>query len=70
MVAERLHVSLATVYQLCAARQLRHLRLGPKRGAIRIHEQDLEQFLEACKADDSGVPVFPKHDQEPGGESL
>jgi excisionase family DNA binding protein len=53
-VAERLHVSLTVVYQLCASRQLPHLRLGPKRGAIRIREQDLQTFLAACEVQQAG----------------
>ena len=48
-VAEKLHVSLATVYQLCAERKLGHVRLGPKCGTIRISEQALQAFLESCK---------------------
>jgi excisionase family DNA binding protein len=43
--AERLRVSVATVYQLCATRRLAHVRLGLGRGTIRIREDDLTAFL-------------------------
>jgi excisionase family DNA binding protein len=44
-VADRLQVSAATVYHLCAQRKLAHVRVGAKGGAIRIREQDLREFL-------------------------
>jgi len=40
-VAARLRVCTATVYRLCAAGQLRHLRVG---AAIRIREEDLAAY--------------------------
>ena len=43
--AERLHVAVATVYHLCSALKLRHLRVGTGRGTIRIPETSLEEFM-------------------------
>ena len=45
-VAERLAVSVATVYSLCNERKLGHVRVGRARGVIRIREKDLEEFIE------------------------
>jgi excisionase family DNA binding protein len=47
-VAQRLQISPAAVYELCAARRLPHLRLGLGRGTIRIRTEDLAAFLESC----------------------
>jgi excisionase family DNA binding protein len=44
-VAERLGVSRAIVYQLCAQKKLAHVRVGVGRGTIRIREQDLDDYL-------------------------
>jgi excisionase family DNA binding protein len=46
-VAAILQVSAATVYQLCAARKLPHVRVGVGRGAIRVDEDALAAFLQA-----------------------
>jgi excisionase family DNA binding protein len=56
-VAERLQVSEATVYQLCAQRKLVHLRVGVGRGAIRVGEDALAAFLQASTVgrEDSGA---------------
>jgi excisionase family DNA binding protein len=45
--AARLGVSLATVYQLCAARRIRHERHGLGRGHIRIPEDALDEYRRA-----------------------
>jgi excisionase family DNA binding protein len=45
-VAERLQVSVATVYQLCAEGRIKHHRLGLGRGTIRITVEQLRQYLE------------------------
>jgi excisionase family DNA binding protein len=47
-VAERLGISRTQVYALCADGRLPHHRFG-KRGAIRVSEEELAQFLEATK---------------------
>src|SRR5256885_862812 len=43
--AEKLAVAPATIYALCAARRLKHRRIGLGRGTIRIDEQALEEFM-------------------------
>lgn len=45
-VADRLHVSTATVHRLIQARDLDHLRLG--RRTIRIPESALHDYLTRC----------------------
>jgi len=42
--AERLGVSTALVYALCAARKIRHERHGLRRGRIKIPEDALEEY--------------------------
>jgi excisionase family DNA binding protein len=48
-VAARLEVTPATVYALCAAGKLGHLRVGVGKGAIRITEADLAAYVAACR---------------------
>jgi excisionase family DNA binding protein len=45
-VAEQLQVSEATVYQLCGARQLGHVRVGKGRGTIRVSEEHLDAYMQ------------------------
>src|SRR5437879_2716463 len=45
-VAERLQVSLSTVYALCVTGELPHRRIGLGRGCIRIAESDLQEYLD------------------------
>lgn len=45
-VASALVVSPKTIYDLCAAKKLKHNRIGLGRGKIRISEQVLKEFLE------------------------
>src|SRR5262245_59207602 len=62
-VAERLNVCPATVYDLCARRKLRHVRIGGSgRGTIRIDEADLEAFLAsaAVQPDEPAAPQPPR----------
>src|SRR4051812_19722986 len=56
-VAERLRVSTATVYQLCADQKLPHFRVGAGRGTIRIREEDLEDFLRRAMVQPKGPDV-------------
>ena len=42
--AERLEVSRSTIYGLVAARKLRCSRIGLGRGAIRITEEQLDEY--------------------------
>lgn len=44
-VAERLNLSLSSVYELVASNRLRALRLGTRGGAIRIRSEDLSACL-------------------------
>jgi len=44
-VARRLAVCEGTVYSLCTSRKMRHVRLGAGRGAIRISEDALAEYL-------------------------
>lgn len=49
--AARLGVHPSLVYRLCRAGRLPHRRIGLGRGAIRILEADLTEFLEASKVE-------------------
>src|SRR5262245_47985361 len=44
-VAEVLSISAQAVYQLCAKKKLRHLRLGIGRGTLRIPASALDEFV-------------------------
>jgi excisionase family DNA binding protein len=58
-VAERLAVSSATAYELCAQRKLAHLRLGVGRGTIRVDEQALDDFIKGTTVQPA-EPAAPK----------
>ena len=47
-VSDRLNVSLSTVYGLVESGRLGCHRIGQGRGAIRISEDDLAAYLQAC----------------------
>jgi len=49
--AEILRVSLSLVYQLVETRKLACHRIGGRRGAIRISEDDIQDYLAACRYD-------------------
>jgi excisionase family DNA binding protein len=75
-VAERLQVSEATVYQLCAKQKLAHARIGVGRGAIRIDEDALAAFIQAstvaCGAPPAGKVPQLRADllkREPGAKA-
>ena len=60
--AKRLNVCPATVYDLCAQRKLRHVRIGGRgRGTIRIDEGDLEDFVREAtvRPDEPAAPQAP-----------
>lgn len=57
--SEFLQVSPATIYALCAAGQLRHVRIGLRRGAIRIPEEALTEYLER-RSMKAPKPLAPK----------
>lgn len=44
-VSERLGVSRACIYEMVALGKLSHVRIGARRGTIRIPEQVLEEYL-------------------------
>jgi excisionase family DNA binding protein len=48
-VAERLNVSLSTVYGLIESGKLACHRIGRGRGAVRVSEEDLGAYLESCR---------------------
>lgn len=50
--AQRISVSIGTIYALCQSGQLAHSRIGIGRGTIRINEQDLAAYLDRTKAED------------------
>jgi excisionase family DNA binding protein len=47
--ADRLRVSSSSVYLLVESGRLAHHRIGARRGAIRISENDLEAYLAQCR---------------------
>jgi excisionase family DNA binding protein len=47
IAAQKLGVSAATVYALCAARKISFSRVGLGRGVIRLSDSDLEAYLAA-----------------------
>ena len=53
--ADRLQVAAATIYDLCARKVLRHIRVGRGRGTIRIREDDLDAFVETATVQ----PIIP-----------
>jgi excisionase family DNA binding protein len=54
-----LHVSPATVYQLCSERKLVHFRVGSGRGTIRVRQEDLDAFVAGVTVQPE-VPAAPK----------
>ncbi len=50
--ADRAEISLSLAYLLIAEGQVPHRRIGQKgrRGAIRISEEDYQQFMDSTKA--------------------
>src|SRR5262245_37271272 len=43
--AQRLGVCPSTIYELCAHRNLTHVRVGVGRGTIRVPEQALQDYI-------------------------
>jgi len=59
-VAEQLGVSAACIYQLVGSGKLSAHRIGLGRGAIRISESDLTEFVESSRKEKRpGVPAAP-----------
>lgn len=58
--AKRMSVSAATVYSLCATRQLRHTRIGLGRGKIVITEEAVDEYLKGREVGPaSPEPISP-----------
>jgi excisionase family DNA binding protein len=62
-VAAKLHLGQTTVYGLCRQRKLRHFRVGLGRGAIRIDERDLEEYLKGAMAGPELVQPLPPRER-------
>jgi excisionase family DNA binding protein len=56
-VAQRLNVSLSTVYGLVESGKLACHRIGCRRGAVRVSEQDLDAYVASCR---NGIDDQPK----------
>jgi len=61
--AEKLGVSPTTVYGLCKQRKLRHVRVGLGRGAVRIDEKDLEDYLQGATVGPDRVQPSPARER-------
>jgi excisionase family DNA binding protein len=48
-IAEQLGVAVETVYRLCRTGKLKHYKVGHGRGAIRITDSDLNDYLLSCR---------------------
>ena len=57
--AERLNISEATIYALCQQRRLPHVRIGVGRGAIRIEDQALVEFVERARVPEGDLDLDP-----------
>lgn len=55
--APRLDLSVPTVYELCAKGKLRHRRLGPSGGKIRVSEAAIEDYLRGCEVGEHNAPA-------------
>ena len=49
--AALLNVSSSLIYHLIDSRKLACHRIGARRGTIRIREEDLDEYLFACRSD-------------------
>jgi excisionase family DNA binding protein len=59
-VAARLACSQATVYSLIASKRLRHFRIGTTgRGAIRVSEEQIAEFLSGAESGAGAAPARP-----------
>lgn len=59
-VAGHLGVAVTTVYAICEARRIAHVRIGTGRGSIRISQAALQDYLANAE-----VAVHDAADQEP-----
>lgn len=66
-VAEQLCVSATCVYQLIARGKLACHRIGIGRGAVRICEADLAEFIERCRNEKRPEgPTAPRNSKSRG----
>jgi excisionase family DNA binding protein len=54
--AQRLGISISTLYDLVRQRRLGHHRVGVGRGRIMFQEQDLAAYLNATKVEAEALP--------------
>jgi excisionase family DNA binding protein len=54
--APLLGLSVASVYDLCSARRIRHQRVGPNGGKIRISQAAIDDYLRGCEVAVSQSP--------------
>jgi excisionase family DNA binding protein len=47
-VSQRLNLCISKVYELIQSNELSHHRIG---GALRVSEQQLQEFLDSCKSE-------------------
>ena len=59
-VAEELGVSVGTVYSLCAAKKIRHERIGLGRGTIRIPEDAIAEYRRSVTVGAAGRDSPPE----------
>ena len=57
-VAMRLGVSSSTVYDLAYQRKIPHRRIGAGRGRLLFAEEDVEEYVAACKVE-AGSQAHP-----------
>jgi excisionase family DNA binding protein len=55
-VAKLLGVSPSTVYDMARMRKISHRRIGTGRGRLVFTEQDVQEFLSACKVEAYSLP--------------
>jgi excisionase family DNA binding protein len=63
--AKELEVSAALIYRLCRAGKLGHVRIGLRRGVVRISAQDIEDFQRGHR-----VEMVSGDEGERGGETV
>lgn len=56
-VAEFLRLSRSETYKLIQSKALPHYRVGPGRGAIRVKETDIQEFLEVRRLGPRKTPA-------------
>jgi len=59
-VAEKLNVSISLAYALVGRGMLASHRIGPNRGAIRVHEADLAAYLDSTRCRPTNERTKPR----------